>query len=162
MSTKGVLQEALLVAVIALGIFCFSAGTGLAQVLPKGDVCWTVKKTQDENGTASGSYLMKLHLVRSSDGTQITASGVVSPPDDNSVFLTGIGSMVGTKIYMNLTDTQFHKDTWRDTGVVQAQLNATTLNGTFFEIGHDFKTDATDRKFDQRFSAGKLTRTKCP
>ena len=161
MITKRPLQETLLLAVIALGIFFFSAGTASAQLLPQGNVCWTVQKTQDENGGTSKTFQMKLHLVRSADGKQITATGAVNVPNDNALFLTGTGSMVGTKIYMNLTETHFHKDTWRDTGILQAQMNATTLNGTFFEVGHDFNTDPANRQFDQRFSAGKITKTTC-
>jgi hypothetical protein len=88
--------------------------------------------------------------------------GYVISPDDGPFVVSGSGFLMkgttGNTLEFTLSESQHHTDsTWRDGGVMHISIDETTLNGTFYDIGHDFKTDSTDRQFDERFSAGTLT-----
>ena len=55
-----------------------------------------------------------------------------------------------------MTTTQNHPDGWRDTGINQTRLNLSTMQGTFYEIGHDYNT--LNGAFDNsRYTAGTVT-----
>ena len=103
---------------------------------------------------------MHLATVDSSVGTVF---GYVSSDTDNPFVLSGTYFEIGTSIYMNMVCTQTHKGTsarWKDSGVMQIVLDASTLNGTLYEISNDYNTVLDS--FDQGYSKGTLTLTKCP
>jgi hypothetical protein len=86
--------------------------------------------------------------------------GYVILPDDGPVVMSGSGFMMGNTLEFTVSMSQNHtSNTWRDSSTGRLSLDRTTLNGTFYDIGHDFKTDPADRRFDGRYSAGTLTRS---
>lgn len=86
--------------------------------------------------------------------------GYIILPDDGPVVMSGSGFLMGNTLEFTLCISQYHtSNTWRDTSTGHLSLDKTSLNGTFYDIGYDFKTDPTDRKFDGRYSVGTLTRT---
>ena len=86
--------------------------------------------------------------------------GYIIVPGDGPVVMSGSGFVSGNTLTLTLCESQYHtSSTWRDSGVTHVSVDKTTLDGTFYSIGYDFKTDPSDRKFDDRYSAGTLTRT---
>jgi hypothetical protein len=135
---------------------------GLAQYL--GESTWTSSVTYNKHGTASGSFSMTGAITRMG-GTYYTMQGYTILPNDGPLILAGGGVLIGETLYLNLTVAQQHTDnSWRDTGVLHLQLNKTTLNGTFYDVGHDFDTDSIGPSpvFDSRFETGTVTLTGPP
>jgi hypothetical protein len=90
--------------------------------------------------------------------------GYVADTGDNPFVLSGGGAIINNKLILTLGTSQDHSpDTWRDTGVMQVNLDTTAgqnyLNGTFHEVGHDYNTLGGQNPFDQRFTGGTLTLT---
>ena len=86
--------------------------------------------------------------------------GYIIVPNDGPVVMSGSGFMSGNTLTLTLCVSQFHtSNSWRDGSVLHISIDKTTLDGTFYEIGYDFNTDPDDRIFDNRYSAGTLTRT---
>lgn len=129
-----------------------------AQAIPD-DLCLKVTLKENEAGPlpAPKKFTMNVHLV-TVNGIHFTIWGKVVVPQDGPFYVGGTGILEGTWLTMNLTSSQKHTDSWRDTGVMQVKFNISTNNGTFYEVGHDF--DTVNRQFDQRYSAGSLA--KCP
>ena len=128
-----------------------------------GETIWTVSLTQDEYGPKSQTFTMTGAITRAG-GTYYTMQGYTIAPGDGPYILSGGGVLIGETLYLNLTGTRLHTDSpdnWRDSSVVQFQINKTTLNGTFFEVSHDFKLSSTGPSpiFGNKFAAGTLTRT---
>lgn len=75
---------------------------------------------------------------------------------DQPFVVGGTASIIGGDLYFNMTTTQAHSDGWMDTAVHQARLNLSTMQGTFYEIGHDYNT--ANGQFDvNRYSAGTVS-----
>jgi hypothetical protein len=91
-------------------------------------------------------------------GTAYGLSGNVNITGEPFIF-TGYGSQIGSILYMNITTTQSHQDGWRDSGVMQVQLDLQTMTGMFYENGHDFDTNT--RQWDNRYSAGTVKKVAC-
>jgi hypothetical protein len=132
---------------------------GAAQYL--GQSTWTVSVTQNEHGTVSESATMT-GAVPHVGGAYYTMQGYANVHGDGPFILSGGGVLIGETLYLNLATAQLHTDNdWRDTGVMHVQLDKTTLNGTFYEVGHDFKLSSAgpSPSFDTRFTAVTLTLT---
>lgn len=131
-----------------------------------GQSTWTISITLRENGTVEPAESASMTgAITRMGGTYYSFQGYVILPDDGPFILAGGGVLIGDIIYLNLTGTQKHTDNnWRDTEVLHAQLDKTTLNGTFYSLGHDFdeSTAGIAKDFDSRFQAGTLTRTGSP
>lgn len=128
-----------------------------------GETIWTVSLTQDEYGPKSQTHTMTGAITRAG-GAYYTMQGYAIVPGDDPFILSGGGVLIGETLYLNLTATQFHTDSpdnWRDSAVVQFQINKTTLNGTFYEVSHDFMLSSTGPSpiFGNKFAAGTVTRT---
>ena len=129
-----------------------------------GQSTWNISVTQRESGAVSESISMTGAITRTG-GTYYTMQGHVSLPDDGPFILAGGGVLIGETLYLSLATAQHHtENSWRDTGVMHVQLNKTTLNGTFYEVGHDFQTSSIGPSpvFDRRFTAGTVTLTGIP
>jgi hypothetical protein len=86
--------------------------------------------------------------------------GYIILPDDGPVVMSGSGFMTGNTLEFTVSVSQYHtSNTWRDSSTGHLSLDRTTLNGTFYDIGHDFKSDPADRRLDDRYSTATLTRT---
>jgi hypothetical protein len=151
------------VVMVAVGMMLLGAPSqGAAQYL--GESTWTFSITQNSNGAVSASASMTGAISRTG-GTYYTMQGYISLPDDGPFIMAGGGVLIGETLYLNLTVAQHHTDnSWRDTGVLHAQLNKTTLSGTFYEVGRDFQTSSIGPSpvFGNRFEAGTLTLTGTP
>jgi hypothetical protein len=123
------------------------------------DLCLKVTLREDEGGplTTPKKFTMNVHLA-TVNGTHFTIWGKVVVPQDGAFYVGGTGILESTRLTMNLTTSQKHTDSWRDTGVMQVIYNISTNAGTFYEIGRHF--DTLNRTFDQSYSAGSLV--KCP
>ena len=156
-------------AVLGLGILLMAGSASVSVSAPvfDGDVCWTIKINQDENGTVVNPVgrLAKFHVV-SLDPTTFAMTGAVTVPGDSPFIMTGTATLRGASIITNLVGTQDHKvsaigDLWRDTAVLRATFNSTTLNGSVFSIGQSY--DRANRNFGKEdYSSGTLTYRACP
>jgi hypothetical protein len=82
--------------------------------------------------------------------------GYVTLPDDGPFVMSGSGFMNGNTLKFTLSESQFHtSNSWRDSGVMHVSMDKTTLNGTLYDIGHDFNTST--RQFAPRYTAATLT-----
>jgi len=153
------------VALVIMGTVCLlllgAPSPGVAQYL--GETTWTVSITQDEYGPKSNTSIMTGAITRAG-GAYYTMQGYANPPGDAPFILAGGGVLIGQTLYLTLTASQLHTnspDNWRDTSVVQFQLDKTTLNGTLYEVGHDFKLSSAGPSpiFGSQFAAGTVTRT---
>lgn len=97
-------------------------------------------------------FVLQIHL-ESANGTNFTIWGKV-PDAAEPAYLGGTGILERNTLTMNLTFTQTHADSWRDSGVMQAQYNVVTNRGTFWMIRNDFDSNALT--FDRGFDAGIL------
>jgi len=162
-------------AILVLGILLTagsSAGSVWQNVVDSppvfgGDLCWTIKINQGENGPEVNPPMpVKFHIV-SLDPTTFVMTGAVIPPDGDTPFImTGTATLRGTSIIANLIGTQDHKindngNLWRDATILRTAINTTTLNGTVFLIGQSF--NRTNHTFDNEdYAAGTLTYRNCP
>ena len=93
-------------------------------------------------------------------GDYYAMQGYVNATGDGPVIFSGGGVLIGETLYLTLAATQQHtSNDWLDTDVIHVQLNRTTLNGTFYGVGHDFKTSSAGPSpfFDSRFTEGTFT-----
>ncbi len=82
----------------------------------------------------------------------------MTPDNDGPFVLSGSGFMMGTTPVFTLSESREHtSSSWRDSGVVHISLDKTTLNGTIYDIGHDYDKNA--KVFDERYTAGTLQHT---
>jgi hypothetical protein len=143
---------------VPLGSPCWGAPQYLGQST------WTISITLREHGSVSESASMTGAITRMG-GAYYSFQGYVDVQDDGPFILAGGGVLIGDILYLNLTGTQKHTgNDWRDTEILHAQLDKTTLTGTFYSVGQDFdaSTAGTTQNFDTRFQAGTLTRTGAP
>ena len=130
-----------------------------------GDLCWTVKITQDDEGPVTmPGMLVKVHI-KSLDTTTFVMTGVANVSGDNPFILTGTATKIGTKIYANLVATQDHKvnesgGLWRDMDIMRLTIDSDTLSGSIFGVGDSF--DRTTRVFDPMYASGTLIPKACP
>ena len=130
-----------------------------------GDLCWTVKITQDDEGPVTQpAMLVKVHI-KALDTSTFVMTGVVNVTGDNPFIMTGTATKIGTKIYANLVATQDHKVSesgklWRDMDIMRLTIDNTTLSGSLFGVGDSF--DRTTRVFDPMYASGTLTPKACP
>ncbi len=147
----------------ALGLVLFVVPVwGAPQYL--GETTWTISITMTEHGTVSESAPLTGAIIHMG-GAYYMMQGYVDPPDDGPVVLAGGGVLIGNVLYFSLTCTQQHTaGDWRDTEIIQVQLNKTTLNGNFYGVGHDFELGSVGASpvFDSRYSSGTLTLSGAP
>ena len=147
----------------ALAVFCgacaFASLPAYAEVY-LGKVCLQSTIKERESGPVSPEEkAVVTYDINSLGGNVYALSGRVNIPDQPFVF-TGMANLIGNVLYMNITTTQSHPDGWRDTGVEQVQLNLSTMTGTFYENGHDFKPST--KQWDSRYTAGTVEKVACP
>jgi len=156
-------RTAALVVFTMLLVVC--AASNSEAVFGTGDICWTVKITQTEEGKVSMPGMLGKFHVKSLDTSTFVMTGIVTVPGDNPFILTGTATKIGTKIYANLVGTQDHRvedsgGLWRDMDIMRATIDNATLSGTIFGVGDSF--DHSTRVFDRMYSAGTLTPIACP
>ncbi len=123
-----------------------------------GDICYKVRYTQRETGAVNESINIKLH-VKSLDANTCVAHSVITVPGDNPAFVSGTCSIGPTNIYLNLVETQVHKENWVDSEIMQVRLDPATLNGTIRVFSHDY--DTMTHSFGDGYASGTLTKIVC-
>lgn len=150
-------------ALTALIILGLSASQALAvnSVTYLGKSTWTATITDDNKASKIGlSFTITGGVSKVGDEFYLF-QGYVTAGTDGPFVISGSGIMVGNTLIFTLAESQEHTGSnWRDSGVMHVSIDKPTLNGTFYDIGHDFDKGA--RTFDQRYTAGTLTRTGGP
>jgi hypothetical protein len=147
-----------LTTLLILGLSLANALAGSVNYL--GKTTWSVTITDDNKPEKIGAIFTMTGGISKVGDEFYLFQGYVSQGTDGPFIMAGSGVMIGNTLFFTLSESQKHtSSTWRDSGVMHVTIDKTTLNGTFFDIGHDFNTDAGSRTFDQRYTAGTLTRT---
>lgn len=151
---------------ISLIFFCIltSASSALAQDPSfMGKYCWNYTVTDTTTDLVlPATFVMTTDIVKMGTASY-SLIGYLSVPDDNPVIFSGVGQFIGSTLYLSLIGSQNHlTGGWRDSSVFHAEINTSTLSGTFYDVGNDF--NATTRARDSsRYSAGTIElATTCP
>lgn len=134
-----------------------------------GEVCWSMYVIQTEDGPATateqGPFIARYRMTHTG-GSYFILQGTITVPNDNPVLHFGSAVRIDNEILITMNTSQDHNSSnpsdapWRDTGTLHIRLDATTLNGTFWQNGLDFNTSTG--QFSQEYSAGTVTFTACP
>lgn len=120
-----------------------------------GKVCLISTVTTRQTGPVAAQVLPILLDVTNLGANTYSVVGSVNPGDQPFV-VAGTASIIGGELYFNMTTTQRHSDGWMDTGINQTRLNLSTMQGSFYEIGHDYNT--ANGQFDNsRYTAGTVS-----
>ena len=152
------------ISVLALTML-FLLGLSIAHALAASSVTYLGKSTwtatiTDSTQNQTGATFTITGGISKVGGEFYLFQGYVNPDNDGPFIIGGSGVLIGNTIYFTLSESQNHTSTWRDGGVMHVEIDKTSQGGTFYDIGHDFDTNA--RTFDQRYTAGTLTRTGSP
>lgn len=121
-----------------------------------GKVCMTSTITARQTGPVTPQVVPIVLDVTNLGFNTYSVVGAATATGDQPFVVGGTGTIVGGFLYMNLTTTQTHASGWMDTGINQTRLNLSTLQGTFYEIGHDF--DPATGQFDlNRYTSGTVS-----
>lgn len=145
--------------------FLLILGLGLLLLTPPqpaaaqylGEVTWTATITETETGplTVPLTITIKAGITRVG-GNYYSVQG--QSLTSNPYILSGGGVLLGDILYVSCATSQRSNSTsWQNSGILHAEVNRITLNGSFYEIGRDF--DPTYRLFKDHYAAGTLTRT---
>lgn len=145
-------------ALALLGLVLIPAPDASAQSASyMGRYCWNITVTD----TTVTGMVIPTTFVFTSDivnmgGVSFALTGYITNPGDNPAMYGGVGHIVGNTLYLNLTGSQNHlSGGWRDTSVFHAEIDPSSLSGTFYEVGNDF--NATTRSRDSgRYTAGSI------
>ena len=122
-----------------------------------GQTTWTVEISESSSNPPGVTLTLTGGITRVG-GTYYLFQGYVLPPDGDLPFvLSGSGVLIGKNLLLTLTTSQEHTSSWRDTGVLRATIDKTSLNGSFYEVRTDL--DLSDKTFHREYSLGTLTRT---
>jgi hypothetical protein len=146
-----------LVAVVIMGL-CASHALASNPVTYLGKTTWTATITDDNKPSKIGASFTITGGISKVGDEFYLFQGYVTVGTDGPFVMSGSGFMMGSTLVFTLAESQKHtSESWRDSGVMHVSVDTSTLNGTFYDIGHDF--DASSRTFDQRYTAGNLTCT---
>lgn len=126
-----------------------------------GEFCWQMTGTENESGPIPPETALARMGVTYLGGSYYLLQGIANSAD-GPVILNGTGIFYGSQVLMTLTLSQDHTpfDHWRDGSTVQVTLDASSLSGTFWDVGSSF--NPTTRTFGPMYSAGTATFTSCP
>ena len=155
MKSKNLLQIVSFMLILGLGSSNALAGSAVTYL---GRTTWTGKITQANYSKNIGNTFTVVGGITRVGDEFYAFQGYVTAGTDGVVVLSGSGFLMGTTLLFTMSESQEHTDnSWRDSGVMRVSVDQSTLNGTFYDIGLDY--DTSTKVFDQRFSAGTLTRT---
>lgn len=147
-------------------LFCvlISASNALAQDPSfMGKYCWNLTITDTTTDTPIlSTFVLTTDIVKMGTASY-SLIGYVTDPGDNPAIFSGVGQFIGSTLYLSLIGSQNHLiGGWRDSSVLHAEINTSTLSGTFYDVGNDF--NATTRARDSsRYTAGTVEiATTCP
>jgi hypothetical protein len=147
-----------ILALTALLILGLSVAQALAvnSVTYLGKTTWTATITDDSKPNKIGLTFTLTGGVSKVGDEFYLFQGYVTAGTDGPFIISGSGVLIGNTLVFTLSESQQHTDTWRDGGVMHVEIDKTNQGGTFYDIGHDFNTNAGSRVFDQRYTAGTL------
>lgn len=155
------------VAALAGVVLVWGAHTAVqaAEATPNylGDYCWTLTITDTTvSDLQVGATFILRFGVTYMGGSYYSLQGIATFANDGPYVVAGSGVLQGSTIHLAASGGQDHVPytTWRDTSKLMMALDASTLNGTFYDIGSDFNTSS--RAFDTRYTAGNAILTSCP
>lgn len=131
---------------------------GAAAQVPSylGKVCLISTVTVRQTGPVAPQVIPMQLDVTNLGASTYSVMGAVTATGDQPFVVANTATIIGGDLYFNMTTTQAHSDGWMDTAVHQARLNLSTMQGTFYEIGHDYNT--ANGQFDvNRYSAGTVS-----
>ena len=138
-----------LTALLLLGL-SFASALAASSVTYLGMSTWTATITDDtDSGQLGATFSVTGGISKVGDEFYLF-QGYVNPGNDGPFIMSGSGILIGNTLYFTLAESQQHTDSNRDGGVMHVEIDKTTQNGTFYDIGHDF--DNSSRLFYQRFS----------
>jgi hypothetical protein len=138
-----------------------SLGVGTSWAVTfSGDKCWTVHVTQTEDGPVNQSFILRLHI-KQLDTITYAVHGYVSIRNQDPAIFMGTAARIGAKIYLNLASTEVDDTGDRLAGILRADLNPTTLYGSFWVMQNDF--DPKTHRFEpSNYAGGTLALRSCP
>lgn len=150
--------------ILILFYILISASNTLAQDPSfMGKYCWDLIITDDTTGlTLPATFILTTDIVKMGRASY-SLIGYVTDSGDNPAIFSGVGQIIDSTLYLSLIGSQRHLNGgWRDSSVLHAEINTSTLSGTFYDVGNDF--NATTRARDSsRYSAGTIEiATSCP
>ena len=155
MKSKNLLQIVSFMLILGLGFSNALAGSPVTYL---GKTTWTGKITQSTDTSNVNATFTVVGGISKVGDEFYAFQGYVTLDNDGPFVMSGSGFLMGTTLVFTLSESQEHTDnSWRDSGVMHIKVDQSTLNGTFYDIGLDYNTST--KVFDQRFSAGTLTRT---
>jgi hypothetical protein len=121
-----------------------------------GKVCLISTITTRQSGPVTPQVVPVLLDVTNLGANTYSVVGAATATGGQPFVVGGTATMIGGELFFNMTTTQTHADGWMDTGLNQTRLNVATMQGTFYEIGHDFNT--ANGQFDvSRYTAGTVS-----
>lgn len=155
MKSKNLFQIVSFMLILGFGLSNALAGSAVTYL---GKTTWTGKITQASDSKNIDSTFTVVGGISKVGDEFYGFQGYVTLDNDGPFVMSGSGFLMGTTLVFTLSESQEHTDnSWRDSGVMRVSVDQSTLNGTFYDIGLDYNTGT--KVFDQRFSAGTLTRT---
>jgi hypothetical protein len=127
-----------------------------------GEFCWQMTGTENETGPIIPPETALARMgVTYLGGSYYLLQGIANSTD-GPVILNGTGIFYGSQVLMSLSLSQDHTPIgpWRDSSTVQVTLNASSLSGTWWDVGSSF--NPTTRTFGPMYGAGTWTFTSCP
>ena len=122
-----------------------------------GETTWTVTITSSSDDNPPEAITLTGGISRVNSSYYLFQGYVLDPNSlDPPVILSGSGVVIDNNLILTLKVSQDHPSGWRDTGVLRATLNRTTLNGTFYEVHTDL---SPDRTYDEGYNIGTLSRS---
>jgi len=150
-----------LVILMILAALVLAWGTRAEAQTFLGEFCWQITGTENESGPIPPETALARMGVTYLGGSYYLLQGIANSPD-GPVILNGTGIFYGSQVLMSLSLSQDHTpfDHWRDSSIIQMTLNASSLSGTWWDVGNSF--NLTTRTFLPMYGAGTATFITCP
>ncbi len=120
-----------------------------------GKTTWTVHVDQSTVPQAAGQSFTMTGAVSKVGDEFYLFQGYVNDAVSGPYVVSGSGFLNGTTLVFTLSESQRHSGASRDSGVLHVELDKTTLNGTMYDIGHDY--DTSQGTFADRYTTGTVT-----
>jgi hypothetical protein len=125
----------------------------------QGTICWAAHKTEDENGPVDENFIFMMNIAYRG-GDYYTVQGIANVSSDNPYFFDGGAVIKDNNIIFSGAGSQEHSSPYRDSGILHASFDKSTLNGNLWSSYMSFNTST--RETGINYSAGTLTLTTCP
>ncbi|MHB8069242.1 MAG: hypothetical protein ACYDIC_15230 [Desulfobaccales bacterium] len=148
-----------LVTLLTLGLSIASALGASVNYLGKTTWTSTITETTVTGVTPGTTFTLTGGISKVGDEFYLF-QGYVTSDTDGPYVMSGSGFMMGNTLIFTCSESQQHTGANRDSGVMHISIDKTSLNGTFYDIGHDY--DRVQKTWNQRYTAGTLTLSGAP